>query len=451
MNGGSVDPTRRRRLFGSSVNDGRTTPAPPIQRDLTRLVEVTVRPRRLLVVASFSLFAVLVGVFTKLSYDLAYFDPRVLLLAFEGILLLVFGLRARLQVADGALWRRAVVRESGVDLADLAGIEVRRSRLSRSEGAFRTIVVVSDRGGRQITFKPLTWRGGGRGLLAGLAELARRQSLTLDERTIAALGRAVARNGGTPTWAYTIGSRRRPDADAALKKSSFWIRRDEYGRPRRAQAQLLVPILAAGAVGLVAAFGLARAGTSIVRTMRCDADRSAWTAPEASSVGTMDLRTLAAALAAPGTFPGRAKLFRLDSAGIANRYNSAAVQRDAERLARGYDMEWESGGQVRGQLSVEDFATAEDAVRFQHDWGEDHCHKGDEAFPTNKVPGGVGFRYLSSTELADERVAFVRGTLRLQATTYDVPARLHHSAVLQLADNALHVLTTLGSPRTSKA
>lgn len=421
-------------------------PWPPLRFDPSRQPDLVLHPRRGLVVTGLVLSAAFIALMLKLSYDSATFDPRIALLPLYAVGLGVAGFRGRIVVSGGVLWRRRFGSPAGVDLRELQVIRIGRARFFRREGFIRTILRVEDRHGRAVSMKPVLWAGGSSVLLAGLAGAARAQGVTLDDRTRKAVERASARAGDAPmAWAYRLGPasaaaggadpEREPPAPA---RSTLWTRRDEHGVARKVQLQRLVPMLLVAVLMIPATIVVGNAGTRKVRSLRCRNDRRLWIAPVADPPVAGGAGQIAVGLVWSHAWPGHGVPYVLRPDDLANRHNTATVQRDAERLTDGGLAQWSDGGRVRAEVFIERFSTPVDAVTFHRDYAEDHCHGGDVAFAVPQIPGAVGFRCgCVHRDVVNDRVSYVRGAVRVQALVYGLRSRDGHGAAIALAQVAL--------------
>ena len=413
--------------------------APPLRYDPLAQRDLILRPHPVLRVVSVVGPAALTAWLLKVSWDEAAIDPRVLLLPAQFLLLVVIVLRAQVVVAGGALWRRSFRRYAGIDLGALDAVELRRARYLKQEGLVRTMLHVQDRSGRTLALKPALWSGGARPLLAGLGSLARQQGVVLDQRTSEAVDRAQADLQSTPAWVANVGLRPDGPATEPLPASSFWLRRDEHGRPKKGQPQWLVilPII----LGLVfggALYG-SRVATDRLRSARCDRSRHLWEGTQSGSPSPVSLDAMADRLVGASASLGQPQRYRLDPSDLANEHNTEAVQRDALRLREGLVIEWVVGQTVEAHVYLERFDSAASAVQFHRDYAEDHC-RADRAFAAPAVPGSVGFRCSCEGDVVNDRVSFVRGDLRVQAIVWTVPRGSDHERAEALAAQAMRVL-----------
>jgi hypothetical protein len=419
-------------------------PAPEVQFHKGVHPDLVLRPRVGLILLTLAVGIGMPVTIFKLSYDQGFFDPRVVLVVLYGLLYSVLVIRARIVVSDGTLWRRAVKRYRPLSLDRLASVEFSRNRYNKNEGLLPTGVLrLADCYGRRMRLKPSLWIGGAKHLVAVVDACARSQGIALDERTDQRLSRSSGRIAHqVPAWAYGCTSPRggvQPDPTVTTRPaaSTFWTRRNADGKPKRFQAQRLIPMIAATALMLPGYVALARVGTHAVRSARCSSARRLWTnAPDFPSDGVPPSQ-VAATLAATPLFGRSGVVYRLRPADLANSHNTPAVRHDATRLFYALDVQWVGGRTVAADVQVQEFPTHADALAFQGDYGEDHCHEGDRAFATPSVAGGVGLRCTCTSTTVNDRVAFVRGRTRVQAIVWAIPANQGHERALQLASIGL--------------
>ena len=408
--------------------------APPLRCRAVALPDLTVRPRLVGRLAATVIPTLFLALLLKLSYDDATFDPRIPFFALQVLWVSVVVWRARLIVAQGVLWRRRFIGYTGVELGALAEVKVLRANPLKQEGIYRTMLEVRDRAGHVVAFKPALWTHGARPLIAGLATIAQHQALDLDEVTHTKLDRAASKEAMTPPWAFNAASWPVVASEPpAPQRSTFWIRRDDLGQPKKAQPQLILPVVAILAASVPVLVFVGRTGTQRVRDMRCRNDRHLWAAdtPAATSLATpLDI---ANRIRSAGSNHGVAALYRLQPSNLANAHNTPSVRRDAQALRDGYLVEWSDGSAPTASVYVERFDTASSAARFHRDYAEDHCHVGDIAFATPSINGGMGFRCSCTDERVFERVAFVRGAVRVQAIAWNIPAKEGHDRSIALA------------------
>jgi hypothetical protein len=404
----------------------------------TGLPDLELRPRALFQLLAVVVPAAALGLLVWLSYSDGYFDPRILLLLIYAVAYPLVVLRARLVVADGSLWRRSFFGYQAVTLGDLAQLELRRPRYLKREGVVGPLVEVSDRRGRTLLFKPRYWQQGARPLLAGLRAAAATGGATIDEASEARLAQRLKYDEGIPpAWAATVASASALEvevpASSAPAKSTFWVRRDELGRPRKAQPQLLLPMIGLLAVTVPAMMVVSRVGTHQLRSVRCSRDRHLWSNLPAAPEPRASTAALAEGVVTSRATAVAPTIFRIRSTDLWNSHNTDAVRADAGRLLDGYVIQWTDGGQVQAEVFIERFASATDAMQFHRDYAEDHCHAGDRAFAVHEIVGAVGFRCPCKSDTVDDRVSFVRGPIRLQAIVWDVRTRDGHDAAISLA------------------
>ena len=426
---------------------------PPTQPDQRRAgpVDMVFRPR-----FGLRFLTVLVGIgapagFLASSYQQLDFDPRVLLIAVYGALVICGVLRARIAVGNGQLNRRMLFGRRLVALDSLGVVQIARSRYLRRQGILPTrLAVVADRSGQAVSLKPALWQRGAGPLLATLAVCCRAQGLTIDESTEKLLGRARdAWSNEVPGWAYRPGGEPRlpvplPPRRMAVLFDRFLTARDEYGHPKKYQWRRLIAIL--GVLGLVVPTMLfvSRAGTSAIRAARCGSASSLWAnAPDfpADANDTTSMSTVTAAAAAEIGWLGRPTLYNLAPDDLFNQYNTSAVHRDATTLAAGQDLRWQKGGTILADLQIERFPTHQAALAFQIDYAKDHCAEGDHLFATPGVLGGIGVRCQCTGTTVDDRISFVRGVMRLQAIYWVVPAGQGHQEATRMAEVAVRAAT----------
>jgi hypothetical protein len=398
-------------------------------------VVTAVRPRPLfflvLVVAWLGGLALLL----KLQWDAAYFDPRMVYIGPAGLFMVLVALRAKLVVSDGRLTRARQV----VSLERLERVEIRRAKFWKNEGWLRTVVAISDRDGSAISFKPLLWRRGAADVIAIVQVCARAQNLELDARTRDALsGASQRRSGSIPLWAYRTSPASPGDTPEVLSpRPTFWTRRNADGSDKKFQPQRLIFMAGAMAVVLPVTFVGGRAGTNVVRSMRCSSDRHLWsTAPEIATTPRSDADIVERLRQTPRSWANPPFLTNLIPSSIASAGNTEAVQRDAQALAGGWVLTW-GDRYVADEVQVEDFGTHSAAMQFQRDYAEDHCHKGDTAFAVPSVPGAVGFRCPCTGDIVDDKISFVRGSLRIQAIAWGVRSGEDHQRAFASAVDAL--------------
>jgi hypothetical protein len=398
-------------------------------------VATVVRPRPffflLLVLVWFGSLAFML----TLEWDVAQFDPRVAYFGAMGVFGIVASLRAKLVITDGTLRRGRTT----VSLERLASVEISRAKFLKQQGWVRTIASFSDRDGNAVSFKPLLWRRGAADVRAIVQACARRQDVELDEKTRDRLAHAAANRSVTiPVWAL----RKRPEAsgDAVagpVAKSSFWTRRAGDGSEKKFQPQRLLVMLGAAAVFFPAMIVVRDVGTSAVRSLKCSDSRELWTqATEFTSTTQTYGKVVDFLRRTPYSRESPPFVSELRPLDIANNGNSSALQRDAQSLIGALMLRWENGPSF-DDVQIEDFGTHAAAMQFQRDYAEDHCHKGDTAFAVPSVPGAYGFRCKCTGAVVDDRVAFVRGNLRVQAITWGIAAGASHERASSLAELAL--------------
>jgi hypothetical protein len=426
-------------------------PPPALRFDPSQLADVVLRPR-----LTVALLAILVAVagpagLVWLDYNAAIFDPRTLLVGLYGIALLVITVRARIVVADRIMWRRSFNRYRPVSLDALRSVELTRARYLKQQGVLPVSMLrLSDRYGRRGSLKPVLWTGGARRLLAVVEGCVRAQGITVDATTARRLARASTEwSAEVPAWAYHPA---RPDdrplapAPATTPKpSTFWIRRNPDGTTKKAQPQLLIPMVGLMVVMLPVMVVAGRAGTNAIRSARCNSARPLWTDAPDFPGGDPPISSVAQRLI-PDVLSGQTgRLYTLQPTNIVNSHNTAAVQRDAATMTDGFDVEWGAGSATIADVQIELFPSHAAAVAFQRDYDEDHCHVGDKVFSTPEIPGGVGLRCSCTGSTVSDRIAFVRGRTRVQAIAWSVPARQGHGRAITLADDAL-AATSPGTP-----
>lgn len=379
-----------------------------------------------------------------ISYQDAYLDPRVILMVLYSVVIVLGVTRSRLSVVDGQLTRRLLVGERRVRLNSLAGVQIRRGRYLKNEGVLPTnLVALVDQAGQRTTFKPVLWQKSAGPILATLSVCCRAQKLATDERTTGVLARANRSWAHEiPGWAY--GTRTASYAPppplprrAAVLVDRFLIRRDDSGRAKKLQwRMLLIPVVML-AVGLPPVWLASHLGTAAIRSARCGSASTLWTKAPDFPTETVPAQAVTYQAAALISGMGRPTLYGITSAGIANQYNTSAVQRDARQLVEGQDLRWQDGSKVLADLQVEEFSNHQAALAFQSDYAEDHCAEGDHVFATPSVPGGIGIRCQCTGTTVEDRIAFVRGSLRIQAIDWVVPSSQGHQAVTELAMTAV--------------
>jgi hypothetical protein len=384
---------------------------------------VVVRPRRWLVAVVVVAAVALPAGLLELAYDASYFDPRIAIVALYGVIAVPVALRTRIVVADG-LFRRPIFRRGrDVRLDALASVHTLRHRL-----------VIADAFGGVTFMRTRYWRNDAAPLLAVLAACTRAQGIAVDETLRRTLDDALGRcRGVVPAWAY------RPAAPGAAAPpppaSTFWTRRDPDGTPRTSQPQRLIPLLLVVAVTVPLAIVLGTTGTHAVRSVRCGHDRVLWGARAdvaATDNGIVPLLATVDRVTDAGTTP---TMYRLRPSNLANSHNTPAVRADAAVLVDGFVTVWATGSNEHAEVQFERFPTHAAALAFQRDYAEDHCRGGDVAFRTPGIAGGVGFRtgcVRNCSNLFD-RVAFVRGTIRVQAIVEHLRLRDSHDAAMRLA------------------
>lgn len=424
-------------------------------------IELSMRPRPLLL---FLLGAVAAGVplaLLWLSYSAAFFDGRIPLVSLELVVVAVFAVRARFVVADRTLWRRGVPSAKtarAVRLDRLARLEVARARYLKQQGIMRTRLVVADSEGRQISLKPALWRKGARPLLALLDVCARSQGLTLDETTIEHLSAATQTFGqDVPAWAYHGAARTggltgagAPGTDGAvssaalggaggLAPSSFWTRRDAEGKEKKAQWQRLPVVFAVLAATIPVVLVTTKMGTDAVRSARCASERHLWGPSAAVGPTATPFVPLVEAMPSAAAYAGaQARIYRLDRQRMYNANASAAMKAAAGTLVAGADVGWTANNQrtAVADVLVEEFPSPAAALAYQQQWGEEHCHQGDIAFTPPGIAGATGFRRGCRCTAVDDRIAFLRGPIRIQATFWRARSRDGHEFADALAENA---------------
>ena len=411
-----------------AIHDPITTRvAPPDLRfDPARTPQLTLRPRPLPALAGMAGAVGAVAGLLWLDYRAAFFDPRTLVFALYAAIATGVIIRARVVLIDGVMWQRRFNRYRPVSLDHLAHVEFTRARYSKREGLLPIGVLrVIDIYGRQTALKPALWSGGGRQLLATIKVAAQAQALVLDDTTTNRLAARVPDfTPDIPSWAYNTARSTAPAAASV--------------RPTRtARPQLLIPVIAVIALLVPAMIVLGRAGTAAIRSARCSSSRALWSnAPDFPS-GDSAVLSMAQRLA-PAVVSGRTgAIYRLAPADLANRHNTLAVQRDAQQLADGAVVDWSQGNTSVAEVQIERFGSHADALAFQRDYDEDHCHTGDQVFSTPTVPGGVGLRCNCTGSNVSDRIAFVRGATRFQVIEWSVPRRQGHDKATMLAQRAL--------------
>jgi hypothetical protein len=421
------------------------TPPPAPHFDPTAAPDVVLRPRVPIVIAAVVLAVGLPGLLFKLSYDQASFDPRVLFVTIYGLVLLGSVLLAKIVVADRSLIKRtALGRRRVVSLSDLAMVLVIRARPLKNGGLTPTsVLLVSDLYGRSALLSPRVWRRGALDLLAIIDACVHSQGLQVDEPTRALLTNASAASAGMlPGWTSMPPSR--PPGEPGVHNvpylpppSSFWTRRRPDGRPLKFQAQRLVVVVAMLAVTIPLSLVTGRLGTDWVRSARCSAAQSLWTAAPDFPIGSATPGQISAQLQ-PVTMAGlSATTYQLTDGDIANKYNIPAVRRDAATIQQALDVVWAKGNDVLADIQIEQFPSHPDALAFQRDYGEDHCHEGDLVFSTPAIPGGMGLRCSCTGSTVQDRVSFIRGETRIQAIAWSLRRTQGHAVSLRLATTAL--------------
>lgn len=407
-----------------------------------------VRPRLIFLSAAVGVWLGGLVFLAKLQWDAAYFDPRMPYLAIVGLFTILGAMRAKLVIGDATLNRRRLT----VALDRLASVEVRRAKFLKQEGWFRTLAVVTDRDGNKITFKPVFWRHSASDVLAVVQVCARAQGLTLDERTRGALVKASERRSASmPAWAY----RTKPAAPdevvtVASPKPSFWTKRNADGSDKKFQPQRLLALAGAAVVFVPTMLFVGRVGTHTVRSLKCADSRAAWTeAPEVRTTTRTDADVIQYLRTTPHSWESPPWLSNLIPSSIAGRGNTSAVQHDAQALVSGWSLRWQNGN-AYDDVQVENFRSHAAAMRFHRDYAEDHCHMGDATFSVAGVPGAYGFRCPCTGEVVDDKVAFVRGNLRVQAIAWGVPTRDSHERAVVLAQTAFAAFNEDGSADPSE-
>jgi hypothetical protein len=384
---------------------------------------LVVRPRRWIVALTVVVAVLLPIGLLKLAYDESYFDPRIALVALYASTLVAMELRARIVIVDGVVRRPVLGRGRPVRLDALASVHRARHR-----------VLVADRFGGVTFLRPRYWEQNAAPLLAVLAACVRAQGIVVDEPLRQSLDDALARcRDVVPAWAY-----RSPAPDGAPPPppmSTFWTRRNTDGTVQQRQVQRLIPLLLLFALSVPFMIVVGTTGTKAVRSVKCDHDRTLWgTAADvvATDSGIVPVIARVDAVTESGAKP---LLYRLGPGNLANSHNTAAVQRDAASLVDGVVAVWSSGNRENAELQLERFPSHAAALAFQRDYAENHCRDGDVAFRTRGVPGAVGFRtgcvrYCSNLF---DRVAFVRGTIRVQVVVEHLRPRDGHDAAMRLA------------------
>jgi hypothetical protein len=347
-------------------------------------------------------------------------------------------------VQERQLRRSAFRALAGVHLEALAAVQLRRPKMSANEGFVARVLEVTDGAGNSVTLKPLWWRRGAADLGRLLNACVSRQNVTVDQRTRDWLRKCVARSSASaPRWTTQAPA---PDAATTLvpaaaepSKSTFWVRRNPDGTPKKLQLQLLLPMIGFVAVGFPVMLGVSRVGTNALVSVRCDDDRAAWTevadVPEAFG----NIAGLQLPLARTLDFGTTPTLYSLDARGLTNKHNTAAVRADAKKLVDGWTLRWRRGAEVI-DLQAEDFGSHANAVRFQQDYAEDHCGEGDKAFAVPAIKGAVGFRCPCDGEVVNDRISFVRGQMRFQAIVWGVPRGASHDRAVTVATRVAEIV-----------
>jgi hypothetical protein len=425
-------------------------------------IELSMRPRPLLLAL---LCAGAAGAPVGLvwaSYSAARFDGRIPFVALELLVVAFFALRARYVVADRTLWRRGVSSPRtarGVRLDRLASVEMGRARYLKNQGVMRTRLVVADDEGRQIALKPALWHRGARPLMALLDICARSQGLTLDDRTAEHLSTAGQAFGqDVPAWAYHGAARAGgpvgPESDGAAGSggpagsdgagtpaapSSFWTRRDADGRLKKAQWQRLPVVFAILAAAIPVVFFTAKVGTDAVRSARCASERHLWGPSAAVGATATSWVSLVEMMPSAATYAGaQVRIYQLDRQRMYNSNASAAMKAAAGAMVAGADIGWTANNQrtAVADVLVEQFPDPAAALAYQQQWGEEHCHQGDLAFTPPGIAGATGFRCGCRGGAVDDRVAFLRGPIRIQATFWRARSRDGHQYADALAQSA---------------
>ncbi|HEX2850170.1 MAG TPA: hypothetical protein VHN98_06445 [Acidimicrobiales bacterium] len=401
-------------------------------------VDFALRPRSGLVAALIlAAVGLPIGLF-KLEYDAALFDGRVLLIALYALVVVPIVLTVRIVVGESRAWRRIGRRPTtAVALDALAHVSLRRG-LGPGQRVPTVRLRVVDRDGNRLEMTPSLWTGGARRLLATIDAAARAQGLEVDDTTRAHL--AAASSGattGVPAWAYRAPLRLTVDVLPGGFTSP---------RQRVAPRATLVVSVAVLVVAIPTVLFATAKGTAAIRSSRCASERAAWTAAPDVETPAVDLQAWAGGVAMAPIGDATHSFYSLATDDIAGPGNTAAVRQDSGALKGGANVVWRSGGKELAEVHYELFASAADAMRFQHDWGEDHCHSGDVTFAVRAVAGAVGFRCTCGRSVRVDRVGFVQGPVRFQVIVFGLTPRSDHSRALTLATEA-HAAAVGAAPR----
>jgi hypothetical protein len=399
------------------------------------------RPRVWAVVLWFALVGLFFAAAIKPSYDEGYIDPRLPLLVVTALTYAVFMLRARVVVADRAFWRRRFRSDSAVSLDALARVEYRRARWLQREGVGR-IVKLEDWYGRRGGLKPQWWNHGG-DFIAILAECVHHQGVDVDAKTAAKLDGA-RRDGDrpVPAWAYRSTGRLTGQGSPLASPPPPVV---GWAPPMKRPSPSFNPMAIAAMLAVLALAGVgsvvaARTGSSALRSVRCNNARHLWAGNVGGSAASNAVVPPAAEVIVnlrDALFDGgTGTQYTLRPIDIADTGNTAAVRRDAQRLVNGYDLQWVQDHDIVADVQIEQFSAPTDALMFHRDYSEDHCRY-DNAFAPAGIAGGVGFRCGCTGATRTDRVAFVRGGLRVQAIAWGVPRTSNHDAATNLARAAL--------------
>jgi hypothetical protein len=330
-----------------------------------------------------------------LTDDVGRFDPRVLPLLLPWPVLVVVAARARMIVADGALWRRASFVNQVVSLDALVSVKVRRANHFEREGLPTRIVEIRDRYGRFTSWKPLYWSRSNE-LNAFLASYVNAQRLWLDDATRTFFDGAAM--FGTPP--VLIASP--PGPTASLPPPPPPAPPKPSWSTKRVIAGLTIFLLFTCLV-VVSAI----AAPAILQTMRCSTERDRWTAAADVGGASLDPVSVTEGLAEPlrSTFGPPSLLY---GAPILPAGSPASLQETSSSFAFGQAVVWGGrGDDLRALVEVDRYSSHEAALAYVSEWGDWRCAD-DQIFSVDEVPGAVGFRVCDSAVNRDH-VLFVRG------------------------------------------
>ncbi len=393
-------------------------PADQVGRRPQGAVDVVVRPKLWLVVLLAVVPASAVW-WTVQEFGRGRFDSRVPLYGLAVGAALIVAATSRLVVAGRTLRRVTLFGGRAVSLDALATVRTERANFLKRQGHGEITVVVVDRFGRAMVFKPRSWSKGARPVLALLDVCVAAQRIPVDEKTAARLAAARAGHGDIPAWAYRGASTSRdaPRTSPGLpeiarsRPLAFVVK--ATSTPARRLVFTFAVLVGALVVG-AGVVGLTVVGNDLAASHfdqeRCAPNRHRWTTD--ADVERSILDPVAEADRVKGS-----NFYDMEAPNVTTLTADDLLYGDSSDFVTGQHVTWGDPDNPGTSIRIEQFTSHQAALDYNRRWGDWHCRQPETSFVLPLVPGSAAFRYEAGT--ADEdKVSFVRGDVRVEVITW---------------------------------